>query len=251
MTQLIEKAQKVLSNHPSLYRLAHLIFGPITSYMERKEKARKSAYFHAHARDVLKAFVDCMDAGGYKYTLAFGSILGAIREHGFIHHDLDIDTSMWIDDFDPAMVTALEEAGFTWAFSYMVDDGRLGREDTFERDGVRIDIFYFYPPIDALPYCCDFPIIKDSQPHKNLARRIEVPLTRGRKKVPFEDIEVYVPENAEEICLFRYGPNYMTPDPTWNWVNERNHLVEWTDKLDVTTCQKYPHGQPQATESCQ
>ena len=243
MDKLIKKAKEILENQPFLYRLAGIIFGPITRHRERVEKAQKAAYFHAHALEALKAFVDCMEAGGFKYTLAFGSILGAIREHGFIKHDIDIDTSMWIDDFSPEVVTALEKAGFTWLFCNLVDDGRLGREDTFEYNGVRIDIFYFYPAIDTYPYCCDF-VLRKEEKGKFMARRIEVPYKRERKKTHFEGIEVYIPENAEEICQFRYGPNYMTPDPSWNWVNELKHLVEWKDKLDVTTHNKYPHGQP-------
>ena len=243
MDRLIKKAKEMLANQHLLYRLAGIVFGPITRHRERVEKAQKAKYFHAHALEALKAFVDCMEAGSFKYTLAFGSILGAIREHGFIKHDIDIDTSMWIDDFSPEVVTALEKAGFTWLFSNLVDEGRLGREDTFEYNGVKIDIFYFYPAIDTLPYCCDFLYMKESK-DQFMARRIEVPYTRGRKKARFEDIEVYIPENAEEICTFRYGPNYMTPDPSWNWVSERKHLVEWKDKLDVTTHKKYPHGQP-------
>lgn len=241
--KIIQKAKDVLADQPFLYRLAGMVFGPITRHRERMEKARKAAYFHEHALDVLKAFVNSMDEGGFKYTLAFGSILGAIREHGFIKHDIDIDTAMWIDDFSPEVVTTLEKAGFTWLFCNMVDEGRLGREDTFEYQGVRIDIFYFYPAIDTYPYCCDF-LKPEKEGDHFLARRIEVPYTRGRKKTRFEDMEVYIPENAEEICTFRYGPNYMTPDPDWNWVNELKHLVEWKEKRSVTTHKKYPHGEP-------
>lgn len=243
MDKIIKKAKEMLADQPFFYRLAGMVFGPITRHRERVEKARKATYFHAHALDALKAFIDCMEAGGFKYTLAFGSILGAIREHGFIKHDIDIDMAMWIDDFTPEMVTALEKAGFTWLFCNLVDDGRLGREDTFVYNGVRIDIFYFYPAIDTYPYCCDFLASKEEKGHF-LARRVEMPYPRKRRKTRFEGIEVYIPENAEEICTFRYGPNYMTPDPNWNWVNEVNHLVEWKEKLNVTTHQKYPHGQP-------
>ena len=242
MDKLIKSAKRVLNDHPLLYKIAGFVFGPITRHKYRVEMEQKRKAFHTYALEALKAFVECMDNGGFKYTMAFGSILGAIREHGFIKYDLDIDTAMWIDDFSEDVVTALEKAGFTWRLSFWVDNGRLGREDTFEYKGVHIDIFYFYPAIDTYPYCCDFTWLTGKQTGKCLPRRIEVPMARERRKVTFEDIEVYVPANAEEICEFRYGPDYMIPNPQWNWVKERKHLVEWYDKLDMTTSYRYPHG---------
>ncbi len=247
MDKLIKSAKKALAGHSSLYGLAGFIFGPVTRRRERKEKARKMKIFQENALDALKAFVGCMEEQKVRYTLAFGSILGAIREHGFIKHDIDIDTAMWIDDFNPGIVTALEKAGFTWVFSHTVDGGKLGREDTFEYHGVHIDIFYFYPAIDKLPYCCDFLWQDELGPHSRLPRRLEIPVSHERRKVLFEGIEVYVPDNAEEFCEFRYGPDYMTPNPKWNWVNEHDHTVEWYDKVGVTESRKYPHGKPQQT----
>ena len=245
MDKIIRNTKKVLSGHPALYELAGLVFGPVTRYRERQEKEKKQKHFQENALDVLKAFINCLETVGVRYTLAFGSILGAIREHGFIKHDVDIDTAMWIDDFKPEMVSALERAGFTWVFSHAVDDSRLGREDTFEYNGVRIDIFYFYPAVDQLPYCCDFVYQEGMGLHELLPRCVVIPFSRERRKVPFEDIEVYVPDNAEEFCEFRYGPDYMIPNPSWNWINETNHIIEWKDKIKDTVSLKYPHGRKQ------
>lgn len=247
MDKIIRNAKKALSGHDTIYGLAGFVFGPVTRHRERQKKARQIKIFRENALDALKAFVDCMEEQGIKYTLAFGSILGAIREHGFIKHDIDIDTAIWIDDYKPDMVAALEKVGFTWVFSHTVDDGKLGREDTFEYHGVRIDVFYFYPAIDKLPYCCDFLWQDELGPSCRLPRRVEIPLSHERRKVPFEGIEVYVPDNAEEFCKFRYGSDYMTPNPSWNWINEREHIVEWHDKVGVTKSQKYPHGKPEET----
>lgn len=247
MDKIINKAKQALSGHPVLYWTAKAIFGPVTRYKERQMIARKQRVFQENAHEVLRLFVNCMEEQEVKYTLAFGSILGAIREHGFIKYDLDIDTAMWIDDFKPQMVDALERAGFTWLFSHKVDDGRLGREDTFEYLGVKIDVFYFYPAFDKLPYCCDFVHEQGMNSHQRLPRRVEIPFSRERRKVSFEGMEVFVPENAEQFCEFRYGTDYMTPDPNWRWEGESEHVVEWREMVDVTESVKYPHGKRQDT----
>ena len=53
-----------------------------------------------------------MELNGYKYSLAFGTMLGAVREHGFIGHDLDIDVFVRIEDFNKNLIDCLKKAGF-------------------------------------------------------------------------------------------------------------------------------------------
>ena len=102
-----------------------------------------------------------------------------------------------------------------------------------------IDIFYLYDDGGEYPYCCDFGTINNCptfnqsmQKYGRIrARRIELPVTRGRVKVPFEDIELYIPENAHEILRFRYGDDYMIPNPAWGINSYNTHIQEWTDKV--------------------
>ncbi len=199
----------------------------------RNKKVRSNSY-RKYGVEALQKFANCLDSNGIEYTLAFGSILGAIREHGFIKHDLDIDTFIWKDQHTQRIVDCIVSAGFKWKTCYLVDGGELGREDTFEYHGVTIDVFYLYPAIDEYPYCCDFLPI-DGKKEKRLPRRIEIPVSRERKQVIFEDeVNVWVPKNAEEICEFRYGPNYMTPDPQWHWQTEKNSIREWPEMVQCT-----------------
>ena len=196
------------------------------------QKRRKSAY-KKYGKEALRLFVDCMDENNYKYTLAFGSILGAIREHGFIKHDLDIDTFMWIEDFSPKVIEKLTVKGFVLSRSISIGSDKYGREDTFMFKGVNIDVFYLYPAIDKYPYCCDFVPLEYSI--KRMPRRIEIPISKKNRYTLFEGIRVSIPDNAEEICEFRYGPNYMTPDPNWHWISAYNAIQEWPEMMEKVT----------------
>lgn len=195
------------------------------------QRRRKRAY-RKHGIEALQRFVKCMDDNGYKYTLAFGTMLGAIREHGFIKHDLDVDTFVWFEDFSSEMLMKLAEEGFSLYRSISIESDRFGREDTIIYKGVHIDIFYLYPAIDKYPYCCDFVPLPNK---KRLPRRIEIPISEDRKLVKFENIDVYVPANAEEICQFRYGPNYMIPNPNWHWKSSYNAIREWPEMIEKTS----------------
>lgn len=228
MNKYIVKTVKAIGSIPGVKDALEAMFPKV--FQRYKEKERGDAY-RQYGLEALRRFDQCMHDNNYFYTLGFGSMLGGIREHGFIKHDLDIDVYMWIEDFSATLIEAMQKAGFTWLYSYQVDDSKNGREDTFEFNGVHIDIFYLYPPKDTLPYCCDF---VEQKNHKWLPRRIQLPITKERKETDFETLKLYVPEKAELICEYRYGPNYMTPDPSWDWVRAKESLVEWHEKLDAT-----------------
>ena len=77
----------------------------------RKKKKRNRLYLE-NGLEALQRFNECFEKNNLKYCLAFGTMLGAVREHGFIKHDLDIDTSMWYDDYTEKLPTYLAEYGF-------------------------------------------------------------------------------------------------------------------------------------------
>ncbi len=222
---IIDRIKRKIKNIQILYRILVSVNGFIG------QKRRMRAY-RKYGIEALQTFVKCMNDNNFKYTLAFGSILGAIREHGFIKHDLDIDTFVWYEDYSSEMLKKLADVGFSLYRSISIDSDRYGREDTIIYKGVHIDIFYLYPAKDKYPYCCDFVPLSDK---KRLPRRIEIPISKERKLMKFENIDVYVPANAEEICQFRYGANYMIPNPNWHWKSSYNAIREWPEMIEKTS----------------
>lgn len=205
---------------------------------ENRRKKKRNRVYLENGLQALQRFNECFEKNNLEYCLAFGTMLGAVREHGFIKHDLDIDTSMWYDDYTEKLSIYLAEYGFKLLHTCVVDDGKLGRHETYQYKGVNIDIFFFYPPVDRYPYCLDFlnrpdcaTYTKSMQKYGGLLpRRIELPITRERQKVQFESIELYIPSNAKQILEYRYGPDYMIPNPNCVY---NNHIVEWPEKLGV------------------
>lgn len=218
------------------------IFRPLYHATLRKYQIeQKKKNFHKNACSVLKSFHQCMEDSCYFYTLAFGSLLGAIREKGFIKHDFDIDVYMWAEDYDKTLPEKLSKHGFTLTHDIEVCNGNLGREQTFEKNGIGIDVFYVYPPVDKMPYCCDFIFIKEctsfaDQMKKNggvVSRRLELPFIKERELAPFEDFELYIPKNARELLRFRYGDDYMIPNPHWTSNKGNEHIIVWKGYLGI------------------
>lgn len=205
-------------------------------YKSKKIEKLKSAFID-NAKEALMQFDACMRNNDIPYTLAFGTMLGAVREHGFIKHDFDIDTMMWNEDYFADFPHLLETCGFKRTHTFLVDSGMLGREETYEYKGVHIDIFFMYPAINELPYCCDF-LRRDCLTYNAcmkkygsvLPRRLELPVKREIQYVPFENLLLPIPVNAEEILAFRYGKDYMIPNPKWDVQSYNDHIVEWSEK---------------------
>lgn len=229
-----------LKNLVSRSQFTIKLFRPIYhATLKRFQIANTKKNFRKNACSVLHSFHQCMEENGCFYTLAFGSLLGAIREKGFIKHDFDIDVYMWAEDYDLSLPDKLRKYGFRLAHDFMVGDGKLGREQTFEKNGVGIDIFYVYPPIGELPYCCDFILVKDCTSFVDqmkkyggvVCRRLELPFEKERIVTKFEDFDIYIPKNAHELLRFRYGDDYMIPNPKWTPGKTNKYIIHWNGIL--------------------
>lgn len=211
------------------------------AYKERLKRKRNRAY-KEHALETLADFDECMKRNGFEYTLIFGSMLGAVREHGFIEHDLDIDVAMWKEDYTDGVQKSLEDSGFKLSHRHLIDDGQSAREETYVKNGVSIDLYCIYPPMDDYPYICskwspvaDAVTKQDSMKKYGyiIGKRLEMPIKKSIIRVPFESITLPITDNAEEVLAFYYGDDYMNPKPEWVESKEFPYRKLWADKRAI------------------
>lgn len=201
--------------------------------------SRRRKYFKKNGIEVLDQFDKCLTKNKFVYTLAFGTMLGAVREKGLIKHDLDIDVALWAEDYNVNLRESLENYGFNLVHELLVDNGRKGREETYELNGVTIDIFYIYPAIDEYPYCCDFYACEGSVSFVDSmnkfgqikSRRLQLPWKKEFMRVPFESLNLPICANAHEILSFRYGDDYMIPNLKWNYLGMNRYITIWDEEI--------------------
>lgn len=238
--KFIHKHRKMLDWAMPVKDLLHPLYDKIVYEPIRKRKIRE---FQANALHVLREFDEIMTSNGFQYYLMWGSLLGAIREHGFISHDFDIDIAIWGDQDSDAIQQKLEEKGFVLEHDRVIEDKSLGRHQMYYKDKVGIDFFWFFPAVDKYPYTCLYlPLPSDIQNYEELKKqggaipvRVQMPFDKKERRVKFEDMMLPVPDNAEEIARVLYGPDYMIPNPNWhdNWEDE--YHTKWEGKISKYT----------------
>jgi len=194
----------------------------------------RNSIFRSRALTVFKEFDEILMQNGIHYSAFAGTLLGAIREKGFIKHDCDIDVCIWYKDFSPKMKSLLESFGFKLVRRFEVDGGSKASEETYQKDGIDIDIFYIYSDDRCSSYQCDFWRVEGTgslrESMRRLGyvkvRRIEFPVSYDVVRVPFETIEINVMLNASEWLLMRYGNDYMIPNPKFHDTNNPK-MFEW------------------------
>lgn len=206
------------------------------SYRQHIRNNRNRAY-RKNALDILKEFDEVMIENGFRYSVYAGTLLGAIREKGFIKHDIDIDTVMFNKDYSEKLQDVLLAAGFKKIHSYMVEDGKLGREETYEKKSVTVDIFYVYDDGISPIYQCDFCGVPGSYSHEHsmkkfgyvIARKLEFPVSYEVLRLPFETIEVNVMSNYKEWLTGRYGSDFMIPNPKFHDKGDNPAIKVWSE----------------------
>lgn len=186
---------------------------------ERKEKKAMGKY----GLDTLAAADKVVSAFGGHMFLAFGTLLGAFREHNFIPHDCDIDVGLMASERPDDMVDRMKAAGFKLRTEqYVKETGRVV-VDRFEWKGVGIDFFYFFDDdrlegdiYTYIAYRHEFKDWRDANRTDGFPSilKSQKPSTFSRQE--FLGHQFYMPDTTEEWLKRLYGEHFMTPDPKWS-----------------------------------
>ncbi len=211
-------------------------------YINRIVKNR-NRLFLKNGIAVFKELDELLRKYNINYSVTYGTLLGAIREKSPIRHDCDFDICIWAADFSNNIQTLLELNGFKLFRRILVEDGKLGREETYSKKGVDVDFFYVYSDESYPSYSCCFTGVEGSLNFEDsmkkhgflLVRRLQIPISKKLIRIPFADIEVNAMSNYLEFLEVCYGKNFMTPDSTYQPIDGDSIRFIWNDKRGVVT----------------
>ena len=162
------------------------------------------------SRHNLAIFYDTLTDAGIKVFLAYGTMLGAVREHDFISHDEDIDLGMSSEYKDSlfSMLFKLRDKGFEVC--------RYDRRGliSFMKDGEYIDIYIFENERNGIVACG-----QEVMPECFLHDLAEFEFLGKRYLGPKE---------YEKYLRFWYGDNWRTPIQYYHYA-----MPAWKKKLQL------------------
>jgi hypothetical protein len=157
--------------------------------------------------DSMSAFFDCTNHAGFKPFLAFGSLLGLVREGRFIKWDKDIDICFFLDETD---VSKLEKLLSDSGFKILVSSGNQIPYT------IRCQFADNHPHIDIVFFA------KDGDRLMTYGRFEDTYLVRYRtlfslKETEYYGVKVRIPENPEIFLTENYG-DWRFPKKIHHWI---------------------------------
>ncbi len=161
-------------------------------------------------KELLREWIRVAEANDIVWFANGGTALGAVRQQGLIQFDNDIDLVILLKDF-------LKTKHLEFDKKYKLDYCEQGFELRFaEHKFPFIDIFIEAPnPNDKSRIILASPVMMNGEPTYGLHMiwpndNYSIEDIANLVKIPFEDLFVYVPRNAEMYLKKMYGDDCMT-----------------------------------------
>lgn len=209
-----EFAKKMLKSNAlgrAVYEPLHWVYR-LYSVPHRKRMLKR------HGKAVLAHLAEVIERHQIPAFAAYGTLLGFVRDHGFVPNDDDIDLGILPGEWTPKRLLKLlleEEAGFSFLFAFSYN-GQV-TELKLEYGGIPID-FFFYEDDGEKFFAGSyhyFPDVNYPAPNANSAQRVVEPRIEGLDKIDVFGLKFPVPANTEYVLEKLYG-NWRVPDSNWN-----------------------------------
>ncbi|WP_152362865.1 class I SAM-dependent methyltransferase [Microlunatus speluncae] len=155
------------------------------------------------------------DEFGLRTFLAYGTLLGAVRDHGFIDHDRDFDSAYLARHSDPreaaAELVRVAETLIDAGFQVLPKSSCIAIRDAGSGDA-QIDLFHLIARPDGT---VGFPFGTVA------ADPIGVAAFEPLAATTLAGREVLVPADAEAVVAHLYGTGWRVPDPGFSWLTAR------------------------------
>lgn len=208
-----EFAKKVLKKS----KIGGLVYEPLHKIWRLYSVPRGRYLLHKYGYRLFAEIDDLMCTHNIPYYCEAGTLLGLVRDKGFIKHDDDIDLGIMPGVIKPAdVLSVFINNGFSWISGHEYD-GRF-IEFTLEKYGIPVDFFFhsnsekdgYYDEI-FLRY---YPDVNYPSEKNNSALLFRYVATKDVTRYSVHGIEVNIPTNVSDVLTSLYGP-WDKPDPNF------------------------------------
>ena len=197
--------------------LGRIVYEPIHRLYQLYSIPHRRRMLRRHGREVLAHLADVVERRGLPVFAAYGTLLGFVREHGFLASDDDIDLGVLPGEWTPRRLLKLllEEEGFDFLFAFSYDGAIT--EFKVAWHGVPVD-FFFYQDDGEKFYAGSYhylPGVDYPSPNANSAQRVVEPRIESLETREVFGLRFPVPAYPEQVLEQLYG-DWRTPDSHWD-----------------------------------
>ena len=180
---------------------------PFVIWLMNDVLKHKQRLIRKYGYDAVRLIHEAAHAVDMPYYADCGTLLGFVREKGFIAHDADMDFSMCPDSGRVRLFyAALRERGFEFERFILFDGGLRVFSVRFKE--ISIDFFQRYLSKDGKFLY----VVADKK--DDFWPVFSRPLPRNFKEVVIHGVAVRIPGNSEELLQSMYG-DWRTPVVKW------------------------------------
>ncbi|MBA7632804.1 hypothetical protein ES703_40359 [subsurface metagenome] len=166
-----------------------------------------------------------------KFWLAHGTLLGAVREKGFISYDFDLDGAILATDWSPQLCSKFMKYGF--ACSTRKSSAKRPAQLRIVKRGIvtHVGLKYYYPPENIYFSLPNVPTVRNAT--------LPAKLLKGDYFIHFLGAKFRVPNPPQEYLEWLYGKNWRTPvnDLSWQKAWKKISLdkyLKWLDEHPIS-----------------
>ena len=159
------------------------------------------------------------------FWLAYGTLLGYVREDGFIQHTNDIDIGVFFKDFNKNIIYDMIQDG--WELIHIIGYPFDSMLISWRKRGERMDMHFFYDANDSQVYTSNLGMIFTKKNTPLFIKRYDYYHKKfDLKSVSFLDTPFFVPENPEFYLEEIYGSNWRMPIEKWDYTSDPVNIVD-------------------------
>ena len=198
--------------------IGRLVYEPMHKFYQLYIIPHRKRMLRKYGREVLAHLAEVLEKHKIPAFAAYGTLLGFVRENGFLSHDDDIDLGVLPGEWTPQRLLKLlleGEKGFSFLFAFSYN----GRVTEFKLQYGKVPIDFFFYEDDGDKFFAGsyhyLPNVEYPSPNANSAQRVCEPRIEALDKISVYGIDFPVPSNTEYVLESLYG-NWQVPDTDWS-----------------------------------
>ena len=198
--------------------IGRLVYEPLHKLYRLYSVPHRRHMLRKNGVAVLKHLSDVFSRHGIPAYATYGTLLGFVRDSGFIQTDDDVDIGILPGRWTPSKLlrVLLNEEGFSFVFAFSYEDKVTEFKVSYM--GVPVDFFFYEDTGNSFKAHAYYYFPSEVYPNDkaNTAKMIVEPKVTELKNIDIFGIKFPAPSDSERVLAQLYGADWRIPNAKWD-----------------------------------